>query len=214
MIETNKTGATVQVSLASERAEAVGGVLIAFFAALMAISQLVNGEFEEEMMIAHNKQVSYSSWYQSKSIKESLKEGELDYLQALLMTGIVAEEKSSIITQKIADTKELIKKYNAEKTEILLGSSSIDKNDWVQDLDGEMGKIVGIKEWEVLAEKYDVATKKFDYGMLFFQISIVVGAVCIIIYDNPKLQKTFIILMILFGFIGSVFSIYGYTISP
>lgn len=214
MIETNKAGATVQVSLASERAEAVGGVLIAFFAALMAISQLVNGEFEEEMMIAHNKQVSYSSWYQSKSIKESLKEGELDYLQALLMTGIVAEEKSSIITQKIADTKELIKKYNAEKTEILLGSSSIDKNDWVQDLDGEMGKIVGIKEWEVLAEKYDVATKKFDYGMLFFQISIVVGAVCIIIYDNPKLQKTFIILMILFGFIGSVFSIYGYTISP
>lgn len=77
-----------------------------------------------------------------------------------------------------------------------------------------MGKIVGIKEWEVLAEKYDVATKKFDYGMLFFQISIVLGAVCIIIYDNPKLQKTFIILMILFGFIGSVFSIYGYTISP
>ena len=59
---------TVEVSVASERAEAYGGVLIAFFAALMAISQLVNGELEEEMMIAHNKLVNYSSWYQSKSI--------------------------------------------------------------------------------------------------------------------------------------------------
>lgn len=214
MMNTKKPEATVQVSVASERAEAVGGVLIAFFAALMAISQLVNGEFEEEMMIAHNKQVSYSSWYQSKSIKESLKEGELDYLEALLMTGMVAEEKNGIIKQKITETKELIKKYNAEKTEILLGSSTIDKAAWVQDLDGEMGKIVGIKEWESLAEKYDVATKKFDYGMLFFQISIVLGAVCIIIYDNPKLQKTFIVLMVIFGIIGSLFSIYGYTISP
>lgn len=213
-MNTKKNEATVQVSVASEKAEAIGGVLIAFFAALMAISQLVNGEFEEEMMIAHNKQVSYSSWYQSKSIKESLKEGELDYLEALLMTGMVAEEKNGIIKQKITETKELIKKYNAEKTEILLGSSTIDKAAWVQDLDGEMGKIVGIKEWESLAEKYDVATKKFDYGMLFFQISIVLGAVCIIIYDNPKLQKTFIALMVIFGFIGALFSLYGYGIAP
>lgn len=213
-METKKNEATVQVSVASERAEAIGGVLIAFFAALMAISQLVNGEFEEEMMIAHNKQVSYSSWYQSKSIKESLKEGELDYLEALLNTGMVAEEKSGFIQEKIEQTKGLIAKYNAEKTEILFGSANIPKAEWAQDLDGEMGVIVGIKEWETLAEKYDVATKKFDYGMLFFQISIVLGAVCIIIYDNPKLQKTFIVLMMIFGFIGALFSVYGYSISP
>ena len=73
MIHDTKKGDTVQVSVASENAEAIGGVLIAFFAALMAISQMVNGELEEEMMIAHNKVVNYSSWYQSKSIKESLK---------------------------------------------------------------------------------------------------------------------------------------------
>jgi len=204
----------VEVSVASERAEAVGGVLIAFFAALMAISQMVNGELEEEMMIAHNKVVNYSSWYQSKSIKESLKEGELDYLQTLMNTGMVAEEKQPVLEKQIAETKDLIKKYGAEKTEILVGSANIPKEEWAQDLDGEMGKIYGVKEWEQLADDYDNATKRFDLGMLFFQISIVLGAVCIIIYDNPKLQKAFITLMIIFGVVGIFMSTYGYMLAP
>ncbi len=204
----------VEVSVASERAEAVGGVLIAFFAALMAISQMVNGELEEEMMIAHNKVVNYSSWYQSKSIKESLKESELDYLQALLNTGMVVEDKQAAIIEQVEETKGLIQKYGAEKIEILEGSANIPKADWIQDLDGELGKIVGVKEWEQLADDYDNATKKFDLGMLFFQISIVLGAVCIIIYDNPKLQKTFITLMVVFGIVGIVMSIYGYMLAP
>ena len=110
MLQTKKNTDTVEVSVASERAEAVGGVLIAFFAALMAISQMINGELEEEMMIAHNKVVNYSSWYQSKSIKESLKESELDNLQALLETGIVQEENIGSIQDKIANVEKQIKK--------------------------------------------------------------------------------------------------------
>lgn len=214
MSASNQTEKMVSVSVASERAEAIGGVLIAFFAALMAISQMVNGELEEEMMIAHNKVVNYSSWYQSKSIKESLKESELDYLETLLNSGIVTEENRTGIDSRIERTKTKIAKYGAEKTEILLGSANIAKEEWAQDLDGEMGKIVGVKEWEILADEYDLATKKFDLGMLFFQISIVLGAVCIIIYDNPKLQKAFISLMIVFGIIGIFMSVYGYLLSP
>jgi len=205
---------TVEVSVASEKAEAVGGVLIAFFAALMAISQMVNGELEEEMMIAHNKVVNYSSWYQSKSIKESLKESELDYLSALVASEIIPKEKTASINAKITNVKAKIAKYQAEKKEILLGSSNIPKENWAQDLDGEMGVIVGVKEWETLADEYDTATKKFDLGMLFFQICIVLGAVCIIIYDNPKLQKGFITLMILCGVIGIIMSLYGYSLAP
>lgn len=214
MLQDKKNTDTVEVSVASERAEAVGGVLIAFFAALMAISQMINGELEEEMMIAHNKVVNYSSWYQSKSIKESLKESELDYLQALLETGIVHEDKIGSIQEKIQNVKGQINKYESEKNEILVGSANIQQEAWAQDLDGEMGKIVGINEWEVLADEYDFATKKFDLGMLFFQISIVLGAVCIIIYDNPKLQKAFIISMVIFGIIGILLSVYGYTLAP
>ncbi|MEX0274124.1 MAG: DUF4337 domain-containing protein [Flavobacteriaceae bacterium] len=214
MLQNKKSHETVEVSVASERAEAVGGVLIAFFAALMAIAQMVNGELEEEMMIAHNKVVNYSNWYQSKSIKQSLKEGELNYLNALLEADIAQEQGTSILLKKIAETERKVRKYGAEKTEILLGSAHIPKEKWAQDLDGEMGQIVGIQEWEALADQYDRATKRFDLGMLFFQIGIVIGAVCIIIYDNPRLQKTFIIIMILSGIIGTIFSIYGYSMAP
>ncbi|MBD0776603.1 DUF4337 domain-containing protein [Maribacter sp. ANRC-HE7] len=214
MIPSNKKGETIEVSVASENAEAIGGVLIAFFAALMAIAQMVNGELEEEMMIAHNKVVNYSNWYQSKSIKESLKESELHYLETLIEAGLISEENQEVITSKITTTSSKIKKYDAEKTEILLGSSNIPKEKWAQDLDGEMGAIIGIKEWELLANEYDIATQKFDIGMLFFQISIVLGAICIIIYDNPKLQRGFVFLMVLFGIIGFTLSIYGYYLAP
>ena len=214
MFQNKNNRETVEVSVASERAEAVGGVLIALFAALMAISQMVNGELEEEMMIAHNNVVSYSNWYQSKSIKESLKESELDYLTALISSGIVTDDKVQVIEEKIASVQKNIDKYSAEKTEILNGSAFVGKENWKQDIEGEMGVITGVKEWQKLAATYDYATKKFDYGMLFFQICIVLGAVCIIIYDNPILQKSLIILMIIFGITGTILSIYGYLLAP
>ena len=214
MFQNKNNRETVEVSVASERAEAVGGVLIALFAALMAISQMVNGELEEEMMIAHNNVVSYSSWYQSKSIKESLKESELEYLSALISTGMVTKENIPDIREKMAVVKNKIGKYGAEKIEILNGSAFVGKENWKQDIEGEMGVITGVKEWQQLAATYDYATKKFDYGMLFFQICIVLGAVCIIIYDNPILQKILIILMIIFGITGTILSIYGYLLAP
>ncbi len=214
MFKNKKDEETVEVSVASEKAEAIGGVLIAVFAALMAIAQLVNGELEEEMMIAHNKVVNYSNWYQSKTIKESLKESEVDYLQTLMNTDMISEDKRPMVNSKIAETTQKIAKYAAEKKELLLGSANIPEKEWAQDIDGEMGVITGLKEWEQLAEDYDNATKMFDLGLLFFQISIVLGAVCIILYDNPLLQKTFIVLMIVFGIIGIAFSAYGYLTAP
>ncbi|MDF4222014.1 DUF4337 domain-containing protein [Maribacter sp. M208] len=214
MLQGKKNNETVEVSVASERAEAIGGVLIALFAALMAISQMVNGELEEEMMIAHNNVVSYSSWYQSKSIKESLKESELDYLKALIESGIVTDDKIEAIELKMAEVEKKITKYESEKTEILLGSTTVGKENWVQDIEGKMGKITGVKQWEKLTQTYDYATKKFDYALLFFQICIVLGAVCIIIYDSPALQKSLIVLMIVFGITGTFLSIYGYTLAP
>lgn len=197
-----------------KRTEAIGGILIAVFAAFMAITELVNNNLEEEMMISHNKLVNYSNWYQSKSIKQSLKESELDYLNVLLDTGIIPEDRIKHVRTKIQQTKALTLKYEAEKTEILVGSSNVPREHWSQDLDGEMGKIIGINEWEKLTQKYDTATQKLDLGKLLFQISIVLGALCIIIHDNKKLQKNFIALMLVFGTIGIIISVYGLILAP
>lgn len=76
-----------------------------------------------------------------------------------------------------------------------------------------MGVIMGVKEWEARAEKMDISTQKFDLAMLFFQIALVLGAVCIIIYDNPRLQKNFIGLMVSCGVLAICFSMYGYVLS-
>ncbi len=200
-----KDQATVNVSVASERAEALSGVLIAAFAALMALSDLFGSNLEEDMMVAHNQHNSYFSWYQSKSIKQSLKESELATLESLkLGLGSLKFEP------KMAEIKKEIAKYKLEKNEILLGSANIPKANWVQDLDGQMGKIIGVKEWEAKAAKLEKATNKFDISMMFFQISLVLGAVCVIIYDNPRLQKSFIALMLISGTIGIIYAIIGY----
>jgi len=194
--------------------QAIGGILIAVFAVLMAIAELVNSNLEESMMISHNQFVNYSNWYQSKSVKQSLKESELDYLNVLMESGIIPKNKIGHINSKIVETKTLVLKYEAEKTEILVGSSTVPREHWSQDLDGEMGKIVGINEWEKLTQDYKSATQKFDMGKLFFQICIVLGAVCIIVHENKKLQKNFIYLMAIFGAIGIISSTYGFLLAP
>ena len=199
---------TVMVSVASERAEALAGVLIAVVAALMAFSELINNNLEEEMMIAHNNHNSYFSWYQSKSIKQSLKESEYQTLEM-----IVGEKPSEKAMEKLNNIKEDIKKYSLEKNEILKGSANVPSDEWVQDLEGEMGQIIGVNEWEQIASKLDQATQKFDIGMLFFQISLVLGAVCVIIYDNPRLQKSFIVIMLFCAAVGIGFSVHGYFLS-
>jgi Domain of unknown function (DUF4337) len=199
---------TVMVSVASEKAEARGGLLIAIIAAIMAISQLVGSNLEEDMMVAHNQHNSYFSWYQSKSIKQSLKESELATLESLKI-GLITDK----FEPKIAEVKKEIAKYKLEKNEILVGSSNIPKTEWVQDLDGKMGNIIGVKEWEKKAEILEHASGKFDLAAMFFQIALVLGAVCIIIYDNPRLQKSFIAAMLVLGIIGCGFSAWGYMLS-
>ena len=194
--------------------EAIGSILIVLFASLMAFAELVNNNLAERMMISHNQQVNYSNWYQAKSIKQNLKESELDYLNALMESGIIPDNKIQNFKNRIAQTKTLVLKYEAEKTEILVGSSNIPREHWSQDLDGEMGKITGMNEWEKLTRQFDDATQKFDLAKLLFQICIVLSAVCIIIRNNEDIQKKFIGFTLVFGALGIIISAYGFIMAP
>ena len=194
--------------------EAIGSILLVLFASLMAIAELVNNNLEEEMMISHNQQVNYSNWYQAKSIKQNLKESELDYLNTMMESGIIPDSKAQNFKNRIAQTKALVLKYEAEKTELLVGSANIPREHWSQDLDGEMGKIIGMNEWEKLTREFDDATQKFDLAKLLFQICIVLSAVCIIIRNNENIQKSFIGFTVVFGALGIIISIYGFLMAP
>lgn len=197
----------------NKKIEERGGVLIIFFVALLAIMKVLNNSYEKKILNADNNEVSYSDWYNAKSIKQVMKENERDFLVALLSTGMLDRERTATMKEKIEKTKELIIKYEAEKTEILMGSTNIPPSSWAQDLDGEMGKIVGLREWREISRNLKDTVGKINLGILFLQISVVFGVICLIINDNAKLQNTFTWFMMASGAIGIFISLYGYALS-
>lgn len=67
-------------------------------------------------MVTYNRVNSYSSWYQSKSVKESLMESELATLESLKLT--VDDTKKVLFDEKIVQTKQAIEKYGAKKIRV------------------------------------------------------------------------------------------------
>lgn len=196
----------------SKKIENRGGVLIIIFVGLLAVLKVITSGLEEEIAIANYKQVSYSNWYNAKSIKQVLKEGERDYLISLVNAGLVAEDYSNEIQARIQMTDDLSHKYDKEKIEILEGSVNIPKSSWVQDLDGELGKIVGLKQWEQVSTNYFRVVGKISIGILFLEIGVVFGILGLIVDVNLNLQKAFTWIMAATGLIGIIFGVYGYSL--
>ena len=194
----------------TKKIENRGGVLIIIFIGFLAVLKLITNGIEEKVAIANYKHASYSSWYNAKSIKQVIKEGERDYLISLVNGGLVAEDKSNEIQARIQLTNDLSKKYDQEKIEILEGSANIPKSTWSQDLFGEFGKIVGLKEWEEISTNYIKVMAKINIAVLFLQISVVFGILGLIVDVNLNLQKVFTWTMALTGLIGTIFGVYGY----
>jgi hypothetical protein len=203
----------VLVSRASERIEALGGILIAFFASLLAISQLVGSNVEDDRKRAEIQHLEMFNWYQSKSVKQSLQESHLASVKLLLITGRTSGTERAYADSLVAGLNAEIARYGREKKEILIGSRSTPREQWAQDVDGVLGRIVGVKEWEKEAARLSHAESQFDVSTLFFQVCLVLGAVCVIIYDNPKMQRAFVYGMLTCGGLGVVFAIYGYVLS-
>ncbi len=189
-----------------------GGVIIIIIIALLAIMKVIHGKLQEEIAIANFKHVAYSSWYNAKSIKQVLKENQRDFLVSLLKTDIVNKEKTAEIRFEINRASAQAYKYEEEKTEILLGSASIPNSAWSQDLDGELGKIIGLKKTEEISQTYSKLAAKIEIGILFLQISIVFGVLGLIISEDLKLHQLLIGLMIATAFIGIAICFYGYYI--
>ena len=213
MSSTDAASSHVLVSRASERIEAVGGVLIAFFASLLAISQLVGNNIEDARKQAEIQHLEMFNWYQSKSVKQSLQESHLASVQLMARQPAATPAAARYADSLARDIEREIARYGREKHEILVGSSHVPRTEWAQDVDGTLGKVVGVKEWEVTAARLNRAESQFDVSTLFFQVCLVLGAVCVIIYDNPRMQKAFVAGMIGCGAVGVAFAAYGYLLS-
>jgi hypothetical protein len=101
--------------------------------------------------------------------------------------------------------------YKKEKKEILLGSATIGKENWAQDIYGELGKVIGVKEWEVEIEKLGEAGNSFDGANLILQLCLVMGAICLITPTEGSKKKFFYAMVL--GVLGSAVSGYAYWLA-
>lgn len=197
--------AAVQEEEKGKHFEALCGILIALFAAILAITDLGAGKYGDDELIAHNEKNNAYLWYQSKGIKETLVEGQRDTLKALVDAGSIRPEQLSAVQGLVQNLEGRVERYGKEKKEILLGSSTVGEANWVQDVDGKMGQVVGAKQWESQAISLGGVGDVFDNGTLFLQMCLVLGAISLVLQKDGT-RKSFFYGMIGLGLIGTAFS--------
>jgi Domain of unknown function (DUF4337) len=193
----------------SKHFEILCGVVIAFFAAVLAITDLGAGKFGDDELIAHNEKNNAYFWYQSKGIKETMVEGQRDTLKALLTAGSIQPEQLATVNTLVASLDKKLARYAKDKQEILVGSKAVGQANWSQEVDGKMGQVIGGKEWETQAALLGAAGDYFDYATLFLQIALVIGAISLVV-QGAGLRRAFFLAMIILGGIGSVFSVISF----
>lgn len=182
------------------------GVMLAIFASILAILELGGAQSEYGMNIAYAEKVNAYAWYNSKSIKQTLIEGQRDSLASLLAAGVINKDHAEATHQIVVDLNEKIDRYEKEKHEITVGSAFVKQEDWIQDVGGELGHVIGAKEWDQESEDYGNVTAVFDLSNLFLQICLVVGAISLIVRTEGS-RKSFFRGAVTLGLIGTVIGI-------
>jgi hypothetical protein len=188
------------------------GLLLAVFAAVLALNDLGAGRYGDDEKIAHNKHTEMYNWYQSKSIKQSLVKGQIELMRTLEQADALRPELKEAMSANVAKLQKKIDTYEREMTEIQQGSAAVGKENWAQDVNGEMGKIKGAEEFKVIYEKLNDAGDTYDLATLFLQMCLVCGAISLIL-QGAGARKAFIAVMVVLGLIGSWYCWAAYSIA-
>lgn len=185
------------------------GLALSIFAAILAINELGGSKFgDDEIQLGNEKTKAYM-WYQSKSIKESLTKGQADLLNVLLQGGAIAPDKAPAMKELSATLTSEVQRYKKEKDEILRGSNAVGKENWIQDVDGKLGQVIGARDLETKQSLLSEAGDRFDLGTLFLQISLVLGAIGLIV-KRQNIRLYFFLGLVGLGSLGSFFCYLGY----
>ncbi len=185
------------------------GVVIAIFAALMAMNDLVAGKYGDDEIIGANEKAAAYLWYQAKSIKETLVEGEKSLLMSLKEAGVIQAVAVKGIDSHLVDLQKKTIRYKREKDEILKGSKTVGSANWAQEVNGEFGKVIGATEIEARMEVLSKAGDRFDIASLFFQICLVLGAMSLML-KKLSLRNAFFMGMSLLGSLGAGISLWSF----
>jgi hypothetical protein len=181
------------------------GIVIAIFAAIMAVSDMFAGKYgDDEIKFINEKSNSYM-WFQAKSIRSTVTEGQRDLINAMLNDKAENDPKIQGLKTHTEKLDKKIAKYEKEKNEILKGSSVVGKENWVQDVNGELGKVVGALQYEQKINILGDAGDQFDLASLFFQMCLVMGAIALVTKEL-KLKKIFFYVMLVMGIAGTAYT--------
>jgi len=211
-IQIEEINTQVNIEEDNSKFEMIAGIIIAFFTAILAIAGLAGDSYGQSVLLANAEKADAYDWYNTKGIKQMIVEGQKEIVESLLASGLIKAEAKTALQQSLADLDNSIDKYKNEKNEIMVGSAALDKSQWVQDVNGELGKVVGAQEWETEIATLDKAGAKMDLASLFLQICLVVGAISLIM-RKPKSKWTFLGLTVIIGLVGTIYMILGLTIS-
>jgi|GEM_PF-318038 len=192
--------------------EVVNAVVIALFAAILGITDLLAGKYGDDEIIGNNSKANVYSWYQSKSVKQSLVEGQRDLIQSLMQSDGVRTEHIPALKQQIEQWNIEIDRYKKEKRELLEGSAQVGRANWIQENNGQLGTIIGAREWEARLEILGQSGDLFDRATLFLQLCLVLGAIALIV-QQERLKWIFLSMMMLQGVIGSAYAIRAFLLA-
>lgn len=199
------------------RFELMAGLSIAIFAAVLAINDLGAGKFGDDESHMLTEKGSDYSWYQSKSVKYSLLKGQSDLVKELLETGVIPRDRATSVEASLKKQGDTLTRYSVEMEAILNGFaagtnhpnygkfSDKQKDDFAK----EFGQVVGAKKREKSLELLGLAGDRYDLGTLFLQMSLVLGAISLVI-QKPRFKWSFYLSMLAMGSIGVVYTILAY----
>jgi len=178
------------------------GLTMAAVATIFSIIGWAAGKYSSIQSGAEQQIAYMHDWYNAKGIKQNLAEGQRDLLKALMESGSISGDKMATLQQNIDATNETIDRYKKEKKEMTLGSKAVGRENWAQDIDGQLGLIEGTKELESKAVALAPALDRFQMSYLFFQLSLFAGSVSLM-SSNPKMKRTLCWILIILGVVGT-----------
>lgn len=195
----------------TNRFELICAATMAMFAAIGVLSSTYSGITGGGWL--QNSQVAAQaySWYQAKSIKETIIEGQVDFALSLKENLATNPTQTKSIDHYAETMNKQVTRLKNEKNEILKGSKNIDKKEWAQDIEGKLGGVVGAKEWEKLATSFGNCSDYFTYATVYIQISLVIGALSLIV-GALMARNIFYISMLGLGLYGTYLSWQGFML--
>lgn len=183
------------------QSEIIAAMTIAMIAAILSVTDLFAGKYGDDAIIATNEKANMYQWYQAKGIKQGIIEGQRDLAKLLVDSGAIALERKAPIENWINSLNKDIERYKQEKNEILKGTQATGGKSLLQ----KDGAVTGSKQWEARLAILGPAGDIFNMALFYLQISLVLGAISIVL-KNPYMQATIYLITLVLTTIGCYYS--------